>query len=851
MKKLSIIVLFWLFTLNTYGQIVGFHRIAIDSSRANLELFQASGLGSLLYLSDGEYFAELSDDDLKILAEKDVAYTVKIRNVSEFYEQRNLGKSPALITSAFKQREDYDVPENFSLGSMGGFCTYDEINANLDSMHVFFPGLISAREPLPTCSAQGNPIYWVKISDNPELDEEEPEIFYNSLIHAREPVSVQQLLYFMYHILENYGSDDEITRIIQNTELYFILCINPDGYLYNEALFPDGGGMWRKNRSPNINGSHGIDPNRNFGYMWGYDDIGSSPVPQSSTYRGEYPWSAPEVQAIKDFAETREFKLVMNYHSFGELLLYSWGYVSYYLPDDYDQIRDKASLLTQNNYFDFGTAPHHLYLVNGDATDWFYGENEQKPAAFAYTPEVGCADDGFWPPMEEIIPQCNSCLEMNILAAQLAGGHVEIFDAGPVNNDKTEGYLTFYLKRNGLTDFQMELSAFPLNNVFDTLGSPQIIENSSDGTMMIDSVFYRLKNGMKPGNEIKYVLKIENDAFFLTDTMTKFFGPEQVLFSDVFDDLIHWETDTWAYNNNYFTSPQFSASNVEGSYYANNEQSYMYFRDTIIISDADVVWVNFDARWDLDGGRDYVKFVYSTDFGQSWNVTGGRYSTQYQSGSENILVYEGKTAAWISEWILFEEIRDVPLRFGFQFTSDDKYGRSGFYCDDFRVVTVDMQLSEQAFPIEQGWTAISSFIIPENIDVETILEGHINDISFMSDNILFYQPGNNNSLLTEWNTDDGYFIKAAQPFTLIMSGYPEQSNRVVLVSGWNLVSVLSNVPVDVYSLSTEPPEMVQIIKEACGSAAHWPEKDINSLQQLLPGKSYFIKSTDGAVLIFN
>ena len=63
----------------------------------------------------------------------------------------------------------------------------------------------------------------------------------------------------MWYLLENYDSDSEIQSIVDNTELYFIPVVNPDGYLYNELTNPNGGGFWRKNR---FNG-FGVDNNRN------------------------------------------------------------------------------------------------------------------------------------------------------------------------------------------------------------------------------------------------------------------------------------------------------------------------------------------------------------------------------------------------------------------------------------------------------------------------------------------------------------------------------------------------------------------------------------------------------------
>jgi carboxypeptidase T len=70
----------------------------------------------------------------------------------------------------------------------------------------------------------------------------------------------------------------EVKNLVDNYELYFVPAVNPDGYKYNEQISPNGGGMWRKNRRNN-GGSFGVDINRNFGYMWGIDNNGSSPNP--------------------------------------------------------------------------------------------------------------------------------------------------------------------------------------------------------------------------------------------------------------------------------------------------------------------------------------------------------------------------------------------------------------------------------------------------------------------------------------------------------------------------------------------------------------------------------------------
>lgn len=851
MKSILIVIVLSFISLFSFAQSEElYHRIELgDAGEAAKKLHEAN-LSLDYRIINGKLIAELNVSEIRLLDDAEIDYTVLIENVSDFYHKRNQGKDVNAIMDEFRNRIDFTVPENFDLGSMGGFCTWDEINVHLDNMHNLFPDLISQKQELPVHSVEGRPLFWVRISDNPGQNEEEPEVFYNSLIHAREPASMQQLLYFMYFLLENYNSDDEIQRLVDHTELYFIPCINPDGYIHNQLSFPEGGGMWRKNRQVNYDSSIGVDPNRNFGYKWGYDDYGSSPIPNSITYRGDSAFSTPEIRAIRDFAEDHAFNLVMNYHSYGNLLLHPWGYVSYLYPDDYDRIRKMSSLLTQKNHFNFGPPPKLLYLVNGDAADWFYGEDIAKPRSIAFTPEVGSGDDGFWPPVEQIIPQCQSCLEMNLKAAQLAGCYAFTKDAGPVNITAAEGYIKIELQRLGLSNKPFTLAVESLSDAFDTIAPPKLIDSLPVSSSICDSVFFRLRPGLIPGKEIVYRVKIENDAFVNVDTVVKIFGPATTIFEDSFDDDTNWDTDEWVLRDDSFVSPVFSVSNVAGSYYPNNNQSFIHLKDTILQNESDAVWVNFSAWWDLDGGRDYVEFVYSDDLGQSWKPLEGRYSSRIFNGLKYIHVYEGAQDSWIDEWILITGIKGIPVKLGFAFTSDNQLGRSGFYCDDFRVLTSNLETTVQQIQVDAGWTGISSWLLPVNDDIPGLFDENLNHVEFFSTNTRFFQPGNDESNLGSWKTADGYTILADEPFVLTLDGYPENYRRLHLEAGWNLIPVLSGGSVPVDALTTDPQGMISAIKDACGTAAWWPEKVVKELQVLQPGKSYWIRMKQDAWLIF-
>lgn len=130
-------------------------------------------------------------------------------------------------------------------------------------------------------------------------DGAKPSVLYMSNQHAREWITPEMTRRLMHYYLDHYGTDKRVRKIVDSTELWFVLSANPDGYDYT---FRDSGTrLWRKNlRDVNGDGvigtGDGVDLNRNFAYKWGYDDEGSSPSPTSETYRGASPASEPETR---------------------------------------------------------------------------------------------------------------------------------------------------------------------------------------------------------------------------------------------------------------------------------------------------------------------------------------------------------------------------------------------------------------------------------------------------------------------------------------------------------------------------------------------------------------------------
>ena len=302
--------------------------------------------------------------------------------------------------------------------AMGGYKTLSEIYDYLDGIVADHPDIVSTKLNLGY-TIEGRPMWAVKISDNPNVDEEETEILFTSAIHAREVITPEVLFNFMDSLTDKYGVDPVITDVVDNREMWFVVVVNPDGYYHNEVIAPGGGGMWRKNRRDNGDGTYGVDLNRNYGYLWGYDNEGSSPYGYDETYRGTAAFSEPETQNMRDFALAHEFAISVYYHSFSNLILWPWGYeYDAYTPDQalFQAMGDSMSAFNGYN----PTVSWGLYPTNGASDDWHYGEQTLKDKNLSFTFEVGSHEDNFWPPTERIPDLINENYEPLLLTAKIA-----------------------------------------------------------------------------------------------------------------------------------------------------------------------------------------------------------------------------------------------------------------------------------------------------------------------------------------------------------------------------------------------------------------------------------------------
>ncbi len=726
MKKIALL-LFVLMVSTAFSQTLQtekYSRIKIYVDEAGIIQLAKAGLS----FDHGEmkkgfwFISDFSASEIAIVKENGFSCDVLIDDVQQFYVDQNIpenqkGLDPSVSTMSIgcSIPPTYPTPSNFTLGSMGGFYTYSEILWHMDNLATLFPTLVKAKQVIGVNTIEGRPMYWMKISDNPNIDEAEPEVLYNSAHHAREPASVSQLIMYMYYLCENYSTNPEVQYLVNNEEMYFIPLVNPDGYVRNETTNPSGGGMWRKNRRNN-GGSYGVDINRNYGYQFAYDNIGSSPFGSSDSYRGTAAYSEAESQNIRDFSNLHTFKLSLNNHTYGNLLIYSFGYDASVIAPDYAQFSEYAKHLTTYNKYSYGTAPQTvLYSTNGTIDDWQYGEQITKPKCFGMTPEAGRSDEGFWPPSTRIVDICKENIWQNLHMAHLALKFAVASDEEPNYIPATTGFFNFKIKRLGMdAPATYTVSIVPIGPEITSIGGPKTFSGLNLLDEALDSIAFTL-NPLAIGTVIKYELQVSNGSYTFKDTIVKKFGPPVIEFSSDGNSMTGWTSASWGLSTSIFHSGTASITDSPVGDYTDNQNVSISTISNLDLTDAISAQIVFWSRWEVETNFDYAQVVVSDDGGATWVPLCGHH-TKSGNGYQDFgnPLYDAYKFDWMKEEISLDAYVGMNVKIGFKLVTDNGGNADGFYFDDLKVEKLVLATTGINELAENGITLSQSMPNPAN-----------------------------------------------------------------------------------------------------------------------------------------
>ncbi len=629
--------------------------------------------------SRAEWREFVSIPGLDVMRSKPGVMVQIVTDAQQLEELRSLGYA---LTVEIEDMERY-YSSRMRGPNFGEFHTYSEMIDFLDDLHANYPLITTARESIGS-SWEGRALWAIKISDNPDVDETEPEVLFDGMHHAREPMSLEVQIHYMNWLCQNYGSDPEATFLVDNREIWFLPIVNPDGYVYNETTYPQGGGMWRKNRRDNDGSScYGVDPNRNYDYMWGTSGISFNPC--NDTYCGTSAFSEPEIQAYRDFVLDHEFVTNVTFHSVAGMVLLPWGYDYTQHTADDALFRTMANEMAKYNGYQVGQAGEILYDCSGTTCDWAYGVADVLSLCI----EVAGTD--FWPQESEIAGLNAENLWPQIYVTRVAGGYLALDDyvlSGGDGDGEPDAGETLDLVATienqgvglGMTDVEMTLvtddAYVTLHDATTTLGSIPALSSADNSA---DPFSFTLDASCPDAHGLTLTLQISGDGFYAEEDLSWMVGTPTLVFSDDMES----GTGNWVENDGYWGLSSSVYHSSTNSYTDSPSGSYGNYRNTWIelagpldFSNASAAEMTFWHRVQTELDYDYCYVEASTDNGSTWLQVGPR--------------YHGDNGGWEQvELDLSPYVGTDQFKVRFRFNSDAYVTDNGWFVDDVMIYGPD------------------------------------------------------------------------------------------------------------------------------------------------------------------
>ena len=852
-----------------------------------------------------EILKQYSPENYDVAAYKPGSFLDIVTNQEGFNKIKELGFDVKIVQTEAQLSANLKTDLN-------GYRSYDELLTELQQIEFENPGICKLYDIGDTRGKEysngGNANYndynqevWaLKVSDNVETEEDEPCVYFFGEHHAREPISLEVAMYVLNHIVDNYQNDPTITDQINNTQIWFVPLVNPNGH---KLVIDEFDLMWRKNiRDNNGNGQidpggywdypDGVDPNRNYSFMWGGQGAGADPGEQ--TYRGPSATSEPEIQATQSLISSHHFVTGITYHSYSELVLYPFGYSSNIYAPDLLALKGLAEDMAATIPGLYGgnytpEASWELYPCSGTTDDYSYGEH----GVFSYTVELGVE---FIPPANQILPICQDNLEaaliiLNRVNKSTLTGHItdastdevlvaEIYIDGI---DNTGVFREPYESDEDFGRYYRLLTDGNFDVTFSTYGYiPQTFENiniNSMGITQLDASLVPAESISVSGNvtDGDTGLPLENVMIEVQDV------PVDPVLSNangnyVFDEVMEGGYTFRAYLEGYgtiLTDAIVTQQNnvVDFVLYETNAESF----ETGVFSDA---WqFGGNAPWTISTQDPYdgeycAKSGSIGDYSTSETyitldlLSGGNISFFRKVSSEENYDYlefyiDGILKdQWAGTVPWGEESFTVSsgvhtFKWVYDKDANTTGGSDCAWIDYICFPPIVPDEFTQTISLNTGYQFISTRIETENPDMFIVLADNLND------NLDFVRNSNGEVLrkigpnwingIGDWLTTEGYLFKMNDSDVLEITGDElNPQTPISLATGYQFISYLPSNPMDALeAYNSILNDDLVFVRDSEGSmlrkiGPNW----VNGIGNCVPGNGYLIKMTGNNVLTY-
>lgn len=313
--------------------------------------------------------------------------------------------------------------EKMHLNSLG-YPSYNQIKSTLSSINKQYPNITKLFSIGK--SVEGRDLWVLKISDNVNVDETEPEFKFISSMHGDEITGRELTISLIQDLVSSYGKDQRITDLINNTEIFIMPSMNPDGS--------------EKRQRGN---SNQYDLNRNFP---NWDD-------KVETFARRQ----PETVAVMNFQSQRQFSLSANFHGGAVCVNYPWDSTLVRHPFN-DLLVDLSLTYSTHNTPMYNSSEFNRGITNG--ADWYVVKGGMQDWSYVFHNDLQVTvelSDYKWPPYNQI-PQFYQDNKESMISYlekihQGAGFKLSSNISGKAKltkiDDKNETYLGTYNFKNG------------------------------------------------------------------------------------------------------------------------------------------------------------------------------------------------------------------------------------------------------------------------------------------------------------------------------------------------------------------------------------------------------------------
>lgn len=773
-------------------------------------------------------------------------------NEQEFLKFLNFSLPWETVKEPPLREEDIRMAEHIDIDQVTDWDFYPTYEAYIDMMNQFqtdYPGLCQVFSIGKTVNNRD--LMMAKISANVGVREAEPQFLYTGTMHGDELVGYNLLLRLIDYLLSNYGTDPKVTDLLNNMEIWINPLANPDGTYY-------GGNstVWNSRR---YNGNS-IDLNRNY------------PDPEEGPHPDGHAWQ-PETLAFMQLAEENDFVMSANTHSGAEVINYPWDTWPRRAADDDWWISvcrayaDTVHLYSPSTYMDYLnngiTNGWDWYTISGGRQDymnyfmhcrevtmelsntkklpvsqlenhwqWNFRSllNYMEACTFGVTGTVSDVNTGQPLPAKVYIDGHDEDNSF-VFADSIHGFYQRLLFPGSYDiTFSCNGYQPVTIQNVTVTQFaattlNVQLGTGELSADFsagDTEISPGTAVNFSDNSTGTPTAWHWHFEGAVPAeafvqNPINIVFSDYGD-FDVSLTVFNASGDSSTLTKT---DYIHVRHQ-YLMQNGTITVCQglFYDSGGKNGNYQNNEDYILTFTPEVAGAKIRADFQEFDIEAQTTCNYDRLE-IYD---GSSTAATLiGTYCGSNSPGA----VKASNAAGSLT----------------FLFHSDYSETRPGWKAG----ISCTM---EQTLVIPAGWSGISSVVLPDNPELETLFQDILNRLIILQNQNGFFYPAQNINTLKSWMPDQGYQIKLQSESSVTFSGTVDGNKEIEIVEGWNELPVLSPCSVFIEELLENSTANVLFIGEMAGTAMFWPAAGINTLQELQPGKAYFLKAENEGRITF-